>query len=281
MASSMSASFGVELKKMYKRPATWFVTLIFLALIVLFGYLLSYIFFSTQGDSSQGSQQFLNTLYPKNLVSSVLGLFGNFGTALALVLGTLCVGSEYGWQTMKLILTQRPGRSTFFTGKFLAVGAILVVMTLLSFVVAAISSYVVATLQNAPTSFPGFLEILKGLGAGVLILATFAAMGIFLATLFRSNALALTIGLVYLLVLENLFLGFGTQSKTVANIGKALPARNSLDLATSFGGSSQATANTPPGIQPIDPTQAVLVLLAYTVVFLILSLLLFRSRDVI
>lgn len=277
----MGASFGVELKKMYKRPTTWVVTSIFLVLMILWTYALTYAFLGPEGNPSPGDRQLLSTLYPRNFVSSMLGLFGGFGATLALVLGALSVGSEYGWQTVKLVLTQRPGRSALFAGKFLAVGAILAATTLFSFAVAAISSCALTSLRNGPTDFPGLPVIIEGLGAGILILATFAAFGMFLATLLRGTALALTIGLIYLLALENLLLLFSFRSEFVADIGRVLPVGNAGDLAGSFGGAPPAAGNASSATpQTADPIQAVLILLAWIVAFLVLSLLLFQKRDV-
>ncbi len=285
MASTMGASFRVELKKMYKRPAVWAIGLIFLILIVLFGYMLNYlILVIANGDSSSQAQGGTTSLYPKHFVSAVLVEFsGGFVAALTLALGAISVGSEYGWQTYKLILTQRPSRLSFLVGKLLAVGTVLAMLTIAGFLVGLTSSYVIAALQGGSTSLPAFGQILEGLGAGWLVLVTFASMGFFLATLFRGNALAIAFGLVYLLVVEGLFLQLiSFQNDTVANIGKALPVRNAGDLVYSIGSSPQAAqaSNLPQGLKPVDPLQATLVLGAYVVVFLALSILLFRRRDV-
>ena len=279
----MGASFAVELQKTVRRPAAWVVGLIFVALVALFGYLLSYVFIvGVGGDPPAEAQQFLPTLYPENFLSQVLGLFsGGLGASLTLVLGALAVGSEYGWETFKLVLTQKPGRLPYFSGKLLSLAVVVAVFTLLSFAVGAVCSYVVAGLQDGAVEWPAFGEILKALGAGWLILATFAAMGFFLATLFRGSALAIGLGLVYLLVLESLFFGFASQSDAVETIGRALPGRNAADLVSSFAESQPGAAAgaTPPGIEAVGAAQATLVLGAYVIVFVALSALLFRSRD--
>ena len=73
-----------------------------------------------------------------------------------------------------------------------------------------------------------------------------------------------------------------TQSDTLETISKALPGRNSLDLVSAFSESQPGAAAgaTPPGIEAVGAGQAALVLGAYVVVFVALSVLLFRSRDV-
>lgn len=101
-------------------------------------------------------------------------------------------------------------------------------------VVGALSSYVVADLETESVEWPSAQEFLKGFGAGWLILGTFAALGVFLATLLRGTALAIGLGLVYLLVLESIFVGLSSQSETVEDVGKLLPFKNSIDLAELF-----------------------------------------------
>lgn len=277
----MRVSFTVELRKLSRRPASWVVGLIFLVLIALFGYLLSYLLIvGVEGDPPPESEQFLSALYPENFLSSVLQQFVSFGVALTLVLGALAVGSEYGWDTFKLMLTQGPRRLSYFSGKLLALMIVVAALTALSFVVGAISSYVMAVLLDAPVEWPAVGEMLKAFSAGWLILAVFVAMGFFFATLFKGSALAIGLGLVYLLVLENLFLGFAFQSEAVDTISKALPGRNSVDLLGPFRETQGAATGTDiPGIEPAEPIQAALVLVAYLAVFAVLSMLLFRSRD--
>ena len=49
-----------------------------------------------------------------------------FAGALALVLGALMFGGEYGWGTVKTMLTQRPGRASVLGGQLLALAIALV-----------------------------------------------------------------------------------------------------------------------------------------------------------
>jgi ABC-2 type transport system permease protein len=275
----MAASVAAEIIKLGRRPATWVVGAVFLGLIVFFGYFLSYVFIvGIQDEAAPETQQFVATLYPENFLINVLSNgFVGFGSALALVLGALAVGSEYGWGTFKTSLTQRPGRMAVFSGKLLALAGLLAVLTLPALATGALSSLVVAAAEDVPANWPAAPEVLRAAGTGWFILVSFAAMGAFFATLFRGPALAIALGLVYLLVLENLFLGFPTENETFVAVGKALPARNATDLVAAFG--DPFGGFEPPG-GTVEPAQALLVLGAYTLGFVVLSLLLFHRRDV-
>lgn len=278
----MTASFSAEILKLRKRPATWVIGIIFLVATILFGYLFTYLFVvSADGGAGlpqQAREGALSFLLPESFLPNVLGTFASFGSALALILGALAVGSEYGWDTFKASLTQRPGRLGFLTGKLLAVGVLLLLVTGVILVAGAGASYAIASFEDAAVDWPSLLEILKGIGAGWLILATFAAMGIALAVLFRGTALAIGIGLVYLLVLENLFLGLTSQNETVADIGRRLPAKNSIDLSGYFGQAPQGLGGAPG--KAVEPSTAAITLGVYAVAFLVLAALLFKGRDV-
>jgi ABC-type transport system involved in multi-copper enzyme maturation permease subunit len=280
----VSSSFGAELLKLRKRPATWVIGIIFAAATLVFGYLLIYLV--TVAVSGAGPPQGAQApqpgvppfLLPEGFLTNVIGTFANFGSGLALIIGALAMGSEYGWDTFKVSLTQRPGRLGFLAGKLLAVALTLLAITVAIMILGAGASYGIALIEDAAVEWPGPVEVLKGIGAGWLILATFAAMGMALATLFRGTALAIGIGLVYVLVLEGIFISLASQNDTVASISKRLPAKDSADLSSSFGQTPQALG----GAQgnTVEPAIAALTLGIYTAAFLVLAVVLFKSRDV-
>lgn len=284
----MGASFAVEFKKMSKRPAIWVLGLLFATILIFFGYFLIYVLIvSMRGGEASPAQadQFLVLLYPENFLSNLLGDFagGGFGGATVLVLGALAVGSEYGWQTFKLVLIQKPGRLSFFSGKLLAIGAMLVIFMLVVFPGGALSSYAVATLQGGAVEWPPFSDVVLAFGAGWLMLATLATMGVFLAVTFRSTAFATGIGLFYLFVLEPAFVGLPIANSVHRAIATALPGKNASDLAGSFGASSfgqAAQSAAASHLETAEPTRAAVVLAVYALGFVLSAALIFRRRDV-
>jgi len=292
----MLASLGAELLKIRKRPSTWILSLIWLSVIVLLNYALIYALVSSvppptfpegtpqeqqeqlREQQQQLQEQQLAFLYPENLIPNLISGFPNVGAPIALILGALAVGSEYGWATFKTILTQRPGRSAVFLGKLLALGVILATLVVLVFLVGAASSYTVAALSGGSLGGPPLGGLIRALAAGALILATWAALGALLATLLRSTALSVGIGLVYTLGLETIVSNLPIRNKTFTNALEYLPGRNSTFLAGSF--SDQAPSAFAPPSPPVDATQATLVLLVYTSLFVLLATFVFRRRDV-
>ena len=292
----MGASFGAEWLKLRKRPATWVLGLLWLAATVLLGYALTYAFLSSPPEPAvpqdappeareqarQQQREFqeeqLAFLYPENLVSNMLSGFPNLGGPVALILGALAFGSEYGWGTFKTILAQRPTRSGVFFGKLLALGAVLALLVVLALAGGAVASYFVAGLESVPVEWPPAGELAQALGAGGLIFAVWAALGVLLATLLRSTALAIGIGLVYALGLETIIFSLPIQNETFRDAREFFPGQNSTFLANSFFDAD--LGGFAPPEPPVEPGQAALVLAAYTIAFVVLSAFVFRRRDV-
>lgn len=289
----MVAGFRAESLKLRNRPAVWVLGLVWLGLTVLLGYALVYVFLvnapptplpedipreEREGIREQDrrfQEDQIRSLLPENLVSGTVPGFANLGAAIALILGTLVAGGEYGWGTLKTILTQRPGRSQVFGGKLLALWATLVVFALLVFAGSAAASYAIAGLEGSPPDWPPAGEVLRGFGAGVLILTLWGAFGVLLATLFRSTALAVGLGLVYVLVLESIVLGLPIPNDLYQDVREFFPGQNSSFLANAFAEGPLA-----PQSPPVDAPQAALVVAGYAAAFVLVSFLVFRRRDV-
>ena len=292
----MLASLGAELLKIRQRPSTWVLPLIWLSIIVLLNYALTYALLSNvppptfpegtpkaqqeqlRKQQEQFKEQQLRSLYPESLVRNLIPGYPSVGAPIALILGSLAVGSEYGWSTFKTILTQRPGRTALLCGKLLALGTTLALLVILTFAAGAACSFVVAALAGASLQGPPLGELVRALGAGFLILAVWASLGALLATLLRSTALSIGIGLVYALVVETVIFNLPIRSESFTNARRFFPGQNSSSLADSF--SAQAPTGFAPPTPQIHAAQATLVLLAYAAAFVALTALVFRRRDV-
>jgi len=293
----MGASYLAELLKLYKRPAVLIIAAVWLVFVILLAYALPYALFANlpqpepsedvpaemqaemQAQSEAASDQLMSQLYPETLVAYVLSNISGTGGTLALILGALVVGSEYSWGTLKTVLSQRPGRLVAFSAKMLALGTTLVLFVVLAFVISTICSLIVAGIQGATVDLPSLVELLEGMGAGAVILAVWAALGVFLATLFRSTALAIGLGLFYALALEGLVFGLPIPNESFQDARRFFLGQNSHFLADSFAGSSLQQPFAPPG-PDVGAAQAALVLCIYLAVFVLVAALAFQQRDV-
>jgi ABC-2 type transport system permease protein len=284
----VAASFLAEFLKLRKRPAAWVLMLVWASVVILFGYLFTYSFVSApapedapreqRAQQEAFSEELLPTLMPENLLENLFvnGTFA-IGGAIVLILGALASGSEYGWGTLKTVLTQRPGRLGAFSGKLLALGAILVLFVLVGLAAGSLGSFVVARLEDAAVDWPPLRELAKGLGVGTLIFAVWGTLGFALAVLFRGTPLAIGLGLAYALAVENAIAALPIESEAFENVRRIMLGENTSSVSGYFGSPSQAFGAPEP---LVEPGRAALVLTAYTVGFILLAAFFFRRRDV-
>lgn len=279
----MGASFSAELLKLGKRPATWVLALVWLTLVVLFGYVLTYLVFANmpQGDMPPGTDPdaFVKVLFPENVLTNVLAGFSSTGGGpVTLILGALAVGAEYGWGTLKTTFTQGPSRIKVFLGKILMLSLALIGFVLLAFAAGAATSLVIARIEDVPVHWPPVGQTLRAFGAGFLILFVWTMLGAALAVLFRGTPLAIGLGLVYALLLEGVAGTLLAANEDYEAFRKFLLNENSNALINSFGSASPEGLGPPDSI--VEPARAVLMLSVYAVVFVVLAALLLRRRDV-
>lgn len=270
----MIASFVAELDKLIRRPATWALGAVWVAMAVVFGYVVPYSIYIANQEALQAYQ-----LLPQQLAANMLAGFPMFGVAIALIVGALATGGEYGWGTLGPILVQRPVRLNVLSGKLLAVAAVLLGFVVAVFLFDAICSYAVAYAEEAAVNWPPVWDLTRAVGAGWFILAAGGALGTVLAIVFRGTTLAVGLGLVYVLVVEGLISGFAGQSETIADVAKALPGPNAASIVAALAPASSGT-DTPGMVSVVGGGQATFVLAAYTIAFVVVAALLFYRRDV-
>jgi ABC-2 type transport system permease protein len=277
----MIASLRADGLKMRKRWATWIMVAILLAWLVLLVYALLYLVIKTQPASFRGggvsAEVLKRQIFPENFIPTVLSTAASIGAAILIIFGALSTASEYGWSTVQTILIQKPGRAAVLGGKLVALAVATILISIAALAVAALSAYVVVTLDGSSSNWPAATEILKGFGALALQLAVWAAFGAFLGIAFRSTAAAIGGGLVYLFVGEALIGGLFRNTPVIKSVLKYLPGINADALNAAFP-LSYRNPNTQAPL--VDPTHGLITLLIYLVVFTGLSLLIFRRRDV-
>src|SRR5439155_3591648 len=182
---SVRGALLAEWIKFSRRPSSWILTLAMLSVVVGVGYVLLYLVFHFTPASptfpESARKALLRVLYPDRFVFNVLNEFTGIGGAMVLILGSLSLGSEYSWSTLKTALTQRPGRLTFIAAKLLLLGLVVIGYVALLLAVGAAASLVAARLDGVQVSWPQAPEILRGLGAGSLMLGVWCALGLCLA----------------------------------------------------------------------------------------------------
>jgi len=279
--NDLLASFRAEWLKMSRRPATWLLGLVLAVVLLTLGYaflVLLVVVLSNEPSSRAGVAQGLHTLKldltPAHFPQTVLGAFSGigYGSAIAVILGVLAAGSEYGWSTLKTVFTQRPGRLTAFGGKLLTLAVILAVYAVVILACAAADSAVTGAIYGSPGGWPDLSDIVKAFLACWLIMGLWTGLGVLLAVLFRQAPLAIGLGIVYSIAIEGLIVNTLSLDSSLQDIQRGFPGANASALVNSFGSNAARAL--------VGPTQAVLVVAAFTVVFVLVAAVLLRVRDV-
>src|SRR5215472_2980378 len=252
----MIGSIKAEWLKLAHRPANMIAVGGLLAVVVLI-YSVGYIEYTWPVASQAARAALLKQgLYPGGLVKNLIDGVMPLGAAMTLVLGALATGGEYGWGTLKTVLTQGPGR----------------IQTL-------VAKLVVAGIDGHAIAWPATIDVAKALGATLLILYCFGLLGMALGFVFRQSAAAVGIGLVYLVVVETILSRFiiGFRGGDYRWIAKGLSGANATALVQSFG---QIIVDPRAAAPLVGGTHAVATLGAYAIVFALVSATLLRWRDV-
>jgi ABC-type transport system involved in multi-copper enzyme maturation permease subunit len=281
----MRGSYRAELLKLRKWPAMWILAAVLLVLSQVFGYLIPYVAYRSGGGSGfaagETPAQLLADILPGRLVPNTLGGFPMFAGAIALIIGALVAASEYGWGTLKTILAQRPRRRSLLAGKLLSMATAILVLVLTVFAVNALWSWVIAATEGMPADWPSLLDLGRGIGAGWLILGMWSLVGALLGILFRSTSLAVGLGLVWALAVENLVRGFAGVLGFLDAFQRGLPGVNAGSLVAALGAATLDQPGGTPGVTAVvSGPQAVVVLGAYVAVLALVAVVALQRQDV-
>jgi ABC-2 type transport system permease protein len=277
-----------ELFKLRKRSMTWILLYILIGIIVLL-YLLLFAVSrislpTTGGGAALGN--ITNLLGLPTAIPFALSILASFGTVLAVILMASAIGNEYSWRTIRIALISSEGRLKFLGAKLIAV-LLLILASMLIGVAAGFVMSVITTFAGGykfdfsfTTGSYGWDQFLQFWRTFFIILP-YTFLGFLFAVIGRSliPGLGLGIGLLFLEPIIDAFMRLA--GGWVANIPdyllaanvNTINALNSLpgEIGRGFGG---ANLQLPP------VSQAFVILGAYAAVFLIISFVLFRSRDV-
>ena len=165
------------------------------------------------------------------------------------MLGVFALGSEYSWDTLKTLFTQRPGRLRVFAAKLAALGDRPRPVR-----ARAVRGRRGGELRDradrgrARRLAVGVAAACARSAAGWLILAAWAALGVLLGVLTRGTSLAIGVGILYALVIEGLLSAFTDSVSALEPLDAACScAPTATRSPTALGASSDAIASNGPG----------------------------------
>jgi ABC-2 type transport system permease protein len=181
-----------------------------------------------------------------------------FAQLLAVVIGVLCVTSEFRHGTITPSLLVAPRRTQLMLAKLIAT----IITTLALGLIVTLLITAIVAVTGGETD-----DALKLIVGGTLLTALYAALGVGVGALIRNQVGAIIGTIIYLLLLENLI-------GLIPGVKKVIPEYGITGSATALSltdpGNSDLLGQVPGG----------LVLVGYVAVFMIAGLVMMNRRDV-
>jgi ABC-2 type transport system permease protein len=278
----MIASMRAELLRLRKWPATWVIIGVWLTLNVMFGYVFDYLNYreAVSGGDQRVAGALLSQLTLQGVPSTMVAGLPMFGGSLVVILAALSTGSGFGWNTWRTVFTQGPRRLSALGGTLLALAAVVATVATLTLVTDLAASAIVMNATSQDLVWPGLGALAEGLGGALLIVATWTAGGALIGIVAKSPALSVGLGLVWLLVVENLLRGVATLLGPLEQVTNVLPGSAAGSLAGAIGAPTEIETGGAPGVLTVlTGTQAIALLVVYLVIFVGLASLLMTRRD--
>jgi len=274
-------STKAELLRLRKWPAVWVVLGAWTFLGLMFGYAFNYVGYKTGSGPSMkdgGTRaQLLADVLPHNVPSVLVQGMPMFGAALAMVLGALAAGNGFGWGTWKTVFTQGPSRSTVIGGSLVAVTTFIVGLVLFTLVLFLGVSTGLAAIEHQSLAWPAISALAKSFGGGLLVLEMWALIGYAVGIIAKGPALAIGLGLVWVLVIENLLRSVASLLSPVEQLIRILPGTSGGSLVGAIIGTG---SDTPGVVRVIGGERALITVAAYVVVVAVTVFAVVRRRDV-
>lgn len=282
--SATVRSTRAELMRLRKWPAVWITLGAWLALSIMFGYLFTYLSYTTGDanftDEGTTKAQQLAEMLPTAVPDIFLQGMPMFGGALMMVLGALVAGNGYGWGTWKTTFSLGVRRGPAVLGSIAALTTFVVVTLVATLAVDFGISLLITATEGQEIVMPSVGSVIESFGAGCLVLEMWALLGFLLGTIARGPALSVGLGLVWALVVENLLRGVGALLGWVEAVTEVLPGTAAGSLVGSLVGVGDGTDQTPGVLDAVGGDRAAITVAAYIVVAIAASVLIVRRRDV-
>jgi ABC-type transport system involved in multi-copper enzyme maturation permease subunit len=272
----MTAFVSFEWFKLRKRRMPWIILALILALTIL-----AFWGQATRGDGRP------NLFLPRGWLAA-LSFCSFFAPFFWPVLAGSWAGNEYGWGTIRAVLTRRPNRITHVLAA-LAVLLVALVLALLAILVVASVAGIVVSLATGNGVFTSgimsgdfLLVLLKGLLTAWYVSAFFLLIAYVAAVMFRSAAVGIGFGIgssLAQLVLQHILRDLGATWQTIADHFPVVYANNMItQVVWSKLMPGTSLANVDPGTPSAG--QSLLALAIYSVIALALMLGAVRARDI-
>ena len=222
--------------------------------------------------------------------SAVIGLTVShgFGVILIMILAASLTGTEYGWGTVRTVLTRGAGRWQFLASKLLLVALLGAGALVVGTLTLALSSLIASlTLEGGSwiAASAEWGEVARMFGKTVYGLLPYVALAVFFAVLTTSSGAAIGLALGYA-VAEGIVVGILASFDWFERVSGLILGQavggwlGTAGDVTFSGGGDASFAGGPGAVAQPDALQGFLVSLAYIVVLSGLAFWIFQRRDI-
>ncbi|NDL60161.1 hypothetical protein [Phytoactinopolyspora mesophila] len=278
----MINAFASETTLLRNRPMPLVVGGGWVAMVLAFAFGVPYIVYSTLDpvDAQADRADLLDALVPASLDATSASSYPLFGGALMLILGVLITGPEYRWNTWTARFTQGPSRTQVILAKVAAGTVAVFVIAVVVVLASAAASMLIATIEGESLILPPAGDVLASVGAATLISTAWMTVGAALGVIFRGTTVALAVGLLWTLGLENAVSGLAGMFSMLEPLRAVLLGPASGSLVASLGARTQGDGGTPGVVDYVSAPVACLVLAAYIALSTTVAVAVIRRRDV-
>ncbi|MBP2476448.1 ABC-type transport system involved in multi-copper enzyme maturation permease subunit [Crossiella equi] len=281
--TAVLATTRAELFRLRRWPAVWVIGGAWLLLNLVFVYVFNYLSYTdAMAGFAEGAPKsvLLDRLLPEAVPVALVQGTPMFGGAIMLTLGALAAGSGYGWGTWKTAFTQGRSRWRVLAGTAAALASVVVTVVLVTLAVDLAVSTGIALAQGQALAYPPLAEVLRALLGGLLVLGMWVSAGVALGTLSRGPALAVGLGVVWVLAVENLLRGVAGALDWLAPVTDVLPGSVAGSVVAALGATPVSQGGTPGVVAALGGWSAVGLAAGYLVAFAALTAWLVRRRDI-
>jgi ABC-2 type transport system permease protein len=261
----MTKVFKAEWRKL-RRPTLFLGTM--LASAGLTGLVTSLLFLlidSPQGNSDRGNA------ISREILQLPSGLTIGFSNAAGLLgIVALCVfaaqtAQEYTYGTLRNLLVRQPRRLRLLIGKYVSMASFAIVMVILAAAVSMSLAFGLSGKAKVETdawiTSDALQELAKTFGNVLLSVIAFGTVGMILGLLLRSPISAISLGVIWLLIVENILIA------VKGSLGKWMPGNLMSTIAIG-------------GTDDLSYTYSVTMVAIYLVIGITIVSILFKRRDV-
>lgn len=253
-----------EIFRTVKRPVSWIMLLI-LGVIVAAFYTVVYFASSDRATTE--------TLRPDQVVANGIAIGGTIASILVIVLAAQSMGSEYGWNTIRALVSRASGRVPLILAKLV----VIIGYTLLTILVVTGASlalaFLFAAIAGNDTSMTGgaWREVAESVGRWTLSNGVYAVLALVITILSRSTAAGIA-GAIALSFLEPaIWAALGAASDRFETVSHWFLAYNASGLAA---------MGTDGAVDDFNTTRGFIIVAAWLVGLMAISLWVFRRRDI-